>query len=230
MTESLLRCKIKRFIMEKEIYLTKENQEEKVSQWITECRKMKKYIAFDFDVSKAALLILDMQNFFLNESNHAYVPSASNIIDNISRLTEHFHKKERPVIFTKHIDTEKPEEMMTKWWRDSIQQGTKEAEIFPLLNTDESEILLKNRYSAFEKTNLEEILRYKNVKQVFITGIMSHLCCETTARDAFMKDFEVIYIIDATATYTEELHLGTIRAISHGFGRCISTEEIVNER
>ncbi|MHA1220063.1 MAG: isochorismatase family protein, partial [Candidatus Heimdallarchaeaceae archaeon] len=155
--------------MQKEIYLTKENQKEKVSQWITECRKMKKYIAFDFDVSKAALLILDMQNFFLTESNHAYVPSASNIIDNISRLIEHFHKKERPIIFTKHIDTEKPEEMMTKWWRDSIQKGTAEAEISPYLNADGSEILLKNRYSAFEKTNLEEILRDKNVKQVIIT-------------------------------------------------------------
>ena len=126
--------------------------------------------------------------------------------------------------------SEKPEEMRTKWWRDSIQKGTAEAEISQLLNTDGSEILLKNRYSAFEKTNLEEILQEEGVKQVIITGIMSHLCCETTARDAFMKDFEVIYIIDATATYTEELHLGTIRAISHGFGRCISTEEIVNER
>ena len=229
MKESLLKSKMKHSIMQKEIYLTKENQTEKVSQWITECRKMKKYIAFDFDVSKAALLILDMQNFFLNESNHAYVPSASNIVDNISRLIEHFHKKERPIIFTKHVDSEKPEEMMTKWWRDSIQEGSAEAEIISDLDVELSEIIVKNRYSAFEKTNLETILRDKNVKQVIITGIMSHLCCETTARDAFMKDFEVIYVLDSTATYTEELHLGTLRSISHGFGRCISTEEILDE-
>ena len=58
---------------------------------------------------------------------------------------------------------------------------------------------------------------------------MSHLCCETTSRDAFMKDFEVFFVVDANATYTEELHLGTLRAISHGFGRCISVEEITNE-
>lgn len=229
MKESLLKSKMKHSIMQKEIYLTKENQKEKVSQWITECRKMKKYIAFDFDVSKAALLILDMQNFFLNESNHAYVPSASNIIDNISRLIEYFHKKERSIIFTKHIDTEKPEEMMTKWWRDSIQEGSVEAEIISNLDVELGEIILKSRYSAFEKTKLESILRDKNVKQVIITGIMSHLCCETTARDAFMKDFEVIYVLDSTATYTEELHLGTLRSISHGFGRCISTEEILDE-
>ncbi|OLS33277.1 MAG: Isochorismatase [Candidatus Heimdallarchaeota archaeon AB_125] len=214
--------------MQKELYLTKENQEEKVSQWITECKKMKKHIAFAFDLSKAALLVLDMQNFFLDESKHAYVPSAKTITEDISKLVDFFQKNERPVIFTKHLDTQKPDEMMTRWWKDSIEDGTPEAEISNLLNTEGSEIIKKSRYSAFEKTNLEELLHNKGVKQIIITGIMSHLCCETTARDAFMKDFEVIYIVDATATYTEKLHLGTIRAISHGFGRCESTEEIVN--
>jgi isochorismate hydrolase len=215
--------------MQKEFYLTKENLEEKVSQWIAESRKMKKYIAFDFDLSKAALIVLDMQKFFLDESNHAFIPSANTIIDNISKLVEFFKENNRPVIFTKHFDTQKPDEMMTKWWRDSIQEGKEDAEISDLFNTKGTEILIKHRYSAFEKTDLEEILHSKNVNQIILTGIMSHLCCETTARDAFMKDFEVIYMIDATATYTEELHLGTIRAISHGFGRCLTSEEIIND-
>lgn len=215
--------------MQKELYLTKDNHDEKVSQWIAECRKMKKYIAFNFDLSKSVLLVLDMQNFFLDESNHAFVPSAKTIIDSISKLVDFFQKNNRLIIFTKHLDSQKPKEMMTRWWRDSIEEGTADAEVTSSLYTEDSITITKDRYSAFERTDLEKILRDYNIEQIILTGIMSHLCCETTARDAFMKDFEVIYVVDATATYTEELHLGTIRAISHGFGRCQSTEEIINE-
>ena len=215
--------------MQKELYFTDENRNEKVSQWITESKQMKKYVAFEFDLSKSVLLVLDMQNFFLDKTNHAYIPSADTIIENISKLIGFFHQSKRPVIFTQHIDTQQPEEMMTRWWRDSVEEGTKDAEISSSLDTKNAIIVRKTRYSAFESTNLQEILLNKEVNQILITGIMSHLCCETTARDAFMKDFEVVFIVDANATYTEELHLGTIRAISHGFGRCISTEEIINE-
>ena len=215
--------------MQKDLYLTEDNHESKTAYWLEECKRMKKYVAYDFDISTVALLILDMQNFFLDETNHAFVPSALSIIDNISKLISLFNHKQRPIIFTKHIDTEQPDHMMTKWWRDSVRDGTTESEITSLLNTNLGELLIKNRYSAFEKTDLENKLKSSKVKQVIITGIMSHLCCETTTRDAFMRDFEVFFVVNANATYTEELHLGTLRAISHGFGRCVSTEEIVNE-
>ncbi|MHA1199254.1 MAG: isochorismatase family protein [Candidatus Heimdallarchaeaceae archaeon] len=214
--------------MEKELYLTKDNQQQKIDLWIKQCRQMKRYVVFEFDLSKSALLILDMQQFFLDEENHAFIPSANNIIPNIQELINFFDKKQRPIIFTQHIDTEKPKEMMTKWWRDSITAGSEDSRIVPQLNTDLGEIVTKNRYSAFEKTNLESILREKGIEQLIVTGIMSHLCCETTVRDAFMKDFEVFFVVDANATYTEELHRGTLKAISHGFGICIPTEEITN--
>ncbi|MCE7747283.1 MAG: isochorismatase family protein, partial [Candidatus Heimdallarchaeota archaeon] len=147
---------------------------------------------------------------------------------NIQKLSNFFDKNEKPIIFTQHIDTEKPKEMMTKWWRDSITAGSEDSRIISQLNTDSGVIVSKNRYSAFENTNLESILRERGVDQLIVSGIMSHLCCETTVRDAFMKDFEVFFVVDANATYTEELHIGTLKAISHGFGICVPTEEIIN--
>ncbi len=214
--------------MQKELYLTADNQKQKVDLWIQECRKMKKYVAFEFDLSKAALLILDMQNFFLDKNNHAFIPSAENIIPNIQKLISYFDENDRPIVFTRHIDTEKPKEMMTKWWRDSVTAGSEDSNITPQLNEDLGITVMKTRYSAFKKTNLGAILKERRVEQLVITGIMSHLCCETTARDAFMKDFEVFFVVDANATYTEELHIGTLKAISHGFGICIPSEEITN--
>ncbi len=216
--------------MQKELYLTEDNQHQKITSWMKECKLMRKYVAYELDSSKAALLVLDMQNFFLDENNHAFIPTAKNIIPNIQKLIKYFDKKSRPIIFTQHIDTEGPKEMMTKWWRDSIVAGSEDSNIIPQLFTNLGEMVTKSRYSAFEKTDLESKLREKGVEQLIITGIMSHLCCETTARDAFMKDFEVFFVADANATYTEELHIGTLKAISHGFGTCIPTEGIVNDR
>ena len=59
---------------------------------------------------------------------------------------------------------------------------------------------------------------------------MTHLCCETTARDAFMRGYQVFFLMDATATYTEALHFGSLRSITHGFGICTTTERIMSKK
>ena len=86
--------------MQKELYLTAENQKQKIESWIQECKRMKKYIAFEFDLSKAALLVLDMQKFFLDKENHAFIPTAVKIIPNIQKLLDFFDTNNRPIIFS----------------------------------------------------------------------------------------------------------------------------------
>ena len=56
---------------------------------------------------------------------------------------------------------------------------------------------------------------------------MTHLCCESTARDAFMHDHEVLFVVDATATDDEELHLGSLRALADGFAVLATTREVM---
>ena len=65
-----------------------------------------------------------------------------------------------------------------------------------------------------------------NVDSVIITGVMTDLCCETTARDAFTRGFRVYFMADATATNTEERHLASLRAISRGFGEVLTSKEL----
>jgi len=62
---------------------------------------------------------------------------------------------------------------------------------------------------------------------VVITGVMTHLCCESTARDAFMRDLEVFFVIDATATDQEDLHMGSLRALADGFAIMVTTKEVL---
>jgi isochorismate hydrolase len=57
---------------------------------------------------------------------------------------------------------------------------------------------------------------------------MTHLCCETTARSAFVRGFEVFFTIDGTATYNQGFHLGTLVNLSHGFATPVLASEILS--
>ena len=216
--------------MKKEAYLTFKNRAEKALYWLDECRRIRSSKTIDLDLSKTALLVLDMQTYFLDESSHAFVPSSPTIISSIKKLINKMKQSNRPIIFTQHIDNDDEKNMMKKWWKGAINNNSKLSNVNKELYNTSFKIVQKHQYSAFFETELEAILIDQNVDQILITGVMSHLCCETTARDAFMRGFEIFFVVDATATYNEELHIGTLRSISHGFGVCVSTEEILNEQ
>ena len=85
----------------------------------------------------------------------------------------------------------------------------------------------KSQYDAFYETELEEYLLEKGVGQVVIGGVMTHLCCETTARAAFIRGFDVFFLIDGTATYNEDFHRAALLNLAHGFARPVLCEEIL---
>lgn len=89
--------------------------------------------------------------------------------------------------------------------------------------------LQKSRYSAFIGTNLNQILKNMKIDTLVITGIMTHLCCESTARDAFMRDYEVYFVIDATASYNETLHVSSLITLTNGFAIPVITDTILKE-
>jgi len=215
--------------MIKEEYLTKENHVEKIKQWKNEINKIRGYEKFHFDIEKSALFVLDMQNVFLSPSSHAYIPSSNNIIPIINSLINFFENHHRPIFFTRHITSEDQNDLMLKWWKSPISLDNPSSSISTDLNVGSSDIIIKNEYSAFINTNLEERLRKNAIKQVLITGVMSHLCCESTAREAFMRNFKVFYIIDGTATYTELLHKGTMFSLAHGFAECLTAKDVMGE-
>jgi isochorismate hydrolase len=151
------------------------------------------------------------------------------IVPNLKRLIDFYRKAKLPVIFTKHsLKYNEEPGIMGRWWNDVIREADKLSKIVPALEPLDSEVVIrKTRYSAFHGTELEEVLYKNNVKSVVITGVMTHLCCETTARDAFMRDYEVFFAVDGTATQNEELHISSLRTLSHGFCVPVTTDEIL---
>jgi len=182
-----------------------------------------------FDPEKSALMVIDMQRFFLDPSSHAYLPSATTITDNVMKLIDTYHHKALPVIYTRYalLKTETPG-MMGCWWGDVLYDDDRMSEILPnLIIASDDEIIRKTRYSAFHGTKLEKILRGHEVDSLVITGVMTHLCCETTARDAFVHDFKVFFVIDGTATQTEDLHISSLKTLTAGFAIPVTTKEML---
>lgn len=166
---------------------------------------------------RAALLILDMQNFFHDSKSHAYIPSAKAIIKPIKALANLFIQNNLPVIITRHINTKENAKQMDSWWRDILTEDSEFSPLITEFDIPQAELIIKSQYDAFDNTNLNELLQMNNIKQVIITGVMTHLCCETTARSAFVQGYNVFFPIDGTATYNEDFHLASLTNLAHGF-------------
>lgn len=215
--------------MQKERYFTPATIHKKSRDMLASVAKYcRRHENIAFHPTRGALLVLDMQEYFLSEASHAFVPSAPAIIPNIQFMIKVFAAYNRPIFFTRHVNTEENAGMMGKWWKDLICPQTAYSHIIKQLDTSKGAILHKNQYDAFYETRLESDLRAGGVGEVVISGVMTHLCCETTARSAFMRGYEVFFAIDGTATYTESFHRATLLNLAHGFALPVQVEEILS--
>ncbi|KAI3782537.1 hypothetical protein L2E82_12587 [Cichorium intybus] len=120
--------------------------------------------------------------------------------------------------------------MLGEWWgSDLIIDGTPDSELIPEIGRREEELVVeKNTYSGFRGTQLEERLQGMGVEEVIVTGVMTNLCCETTAREAFVRGFRVFFSTDATATSSEELHQATLMNMAYGFAYLVDCKTLRN--
>jgi isochorismate hydrolase len=207
-------------------YFSIENIEQEADQMLQQLPGDRLRRTANYDPSKSALLILDMQSYFLEPTSHAFIPSAPAIVPRLKALIESYYARNLPVIFTQHLNTLQDAGSMATWWKDLIRVEDPLSAIIPDFDFSNRFVLRKNQYDAFYETSLEEILRRIRVSQVVVNGVMTHLCCETTARSAFISGFEVFFTIDGTATYNQDHHLATLLNLAHGFATPVLAAEI----
>lgn len=179
-----------------------------------------------FRPERSALLVLDMQDYFLDSGSHAFVPGGRHIISRIVELVGAFIGRELPVIFTRHVNRPGLSGMMGRWWSETIEEDDPLSRITAGLVPDGALVVEKEQYDAFFETPLMDILSARGVERLVMTGLMTHLCVETTARSAFVRGFEVFVPADAVATYNRELQAGSLRALAHGFAVPVLSGEI----
>lgn len=213
----------------KERYFQPETIDPLSSHWLEIFASSRKNHQQPFRLPKAALLILDMQQYFLDPESHAYIPSGEAIVPHLNHLGSYFRQNERPVLATRHANSEQNAGRMGSWWSEMLTEDHPLGNLHPALEIEPTEIVLKAQYDAFFESDLDQVLSQAGVEQLVIGGVMAHLCCETTARSAFVRGYEVFFLIDGTATYNEDFHKGTLRNLAHGFAVLTTVKDLVGE-
>jgi len=170
-----------------------------------------------------ALIVIDMQEYFRS--------MASGIIKTLASVISVCRKSGIPVIYTQHghEDPKIDGGMLGQWWGELIIRKTPQWNFISEIRPESGDITIhKNRYSAFFNTDLQNKLQKLGINDLIITGVMTNLCCETTARDAFVRDYRVFFLADGTATNHEFYQICTLRNLAVGFAYILMCDEIIN--
>lgn len=189
-----------------------------------------------------AVLVVDVQNDYCHENGRLNrkdvfdfysVEFTQKMIPRLEAFVSRAREARVPVIW---IGTEYSEWTTSKSWlhRGSgrplriCEPGTWGAEWYEPLHPSESElVVVKHRYSPFINTPLDTVLRARGIESVVITGVTTNVCVESTARDAFMRDYSVIAVSDCVASYDPEVHEASLRNIRTHFGAVRTSAEVV---
>jgi len=200
-------------------YVTPESLEAKTQLWLERIAGFNQH-QMQFTKDKAALLVIDMQRFFLDPASPTYTCGGPAILPALKRLIGAFREAGRPVIYTRHVHH--PDGLdagiMKWWWPGMCLEGSPESEVHPdIAPLPHEKVISKHRYSAFYNTDLETVLRCLRIEDLVVSGIMTNMCCESTARDAYYRDYKVFFLADATGSINEEMHVASLLNLSFGF-------------
>lgn len=196
----------------------------------------------ELDPSTTALVVIDMQNFFVAPGAALEVAAAREIVPNINRLAAAMRRAGGVVAWIRM--TFQPDELSDHWTAflpvnggaegpatfAAIEPGQPGHELWHLLDVDGSDLVIdKRRFSAFIQgsSNLQEMLDERGIDTLVIVGTLTNVCCESTARDAMMLNYRVIMVDDGTATLTEAAHRAALDNIAMFFGEVQTTDHVV---
>jgi len=213
------------------LYATAADIESKTRAWLERIRPYNQH-AMRLNPAACALLVVDMQRFFLDEESPTFTCGGAAILPGVARLVNAFRRTNRPVIFTRHVHHPGGLDsgIMGWWWKGKCLEGSPESEVHPALAPlpGEKEVF-KHRYSAFYNTDLETVLRCLKIEDLVVAGIMTNLCCESTARDAYYRDYRVFFPADGTGAINEEMHLASLLNLAFGFAYVTTCADIAGQ-
>jgi ureidoacrylate peracid hydrolase len=200
------------------------------------------HVFFDLDPRRTALVVVDLQNAFMDdEVGHAVCPAARDIVPAVNRLAKATRETGGGVFWIKNTFDER---CLTEWsvMQDistpegrarraaAMSENTKGHELWPALDVrPEDELVKKYRFSAFlpGASELPGRLRARGFDTVLVTGTVTNVCCESSARDAMMCNFRVIMVSDGNAAMTQAEHEASLTAFYLTFGDVMDTDMLV---
>ncbi|WP_437948306.1 isochorismatase family protein [Sorangium sp. So ce296] len=181
------------------------------------------------DPRRAVLLIHDMQDYFLGY----YDAKASPVVEllaNTRLLRERCAASGIPVVYTKQPAEQTRAQrglLLDLWGPGLTQHPHKEAIVSDLAPGSADTVLTKWRYSAFQRTELLDLLRRWGRDQLIVCGIYAHIGCLMTACEAFMNDIQPFFVTDATADFSRAQHEMAIAYVAQRCGVALPTSAVV---
>ena len=179
--------------------------------------------------NRAALLIHDMQNYFLR----AFTPDSAPLSPataNIARLAAHCRSVGIPVFYTaQNGDQDRRDRgLQADIWGPGMTSALEHQAITPELTPEAGDIVLvKHRYSAFQRSNLETLMRARGRDQLIVCGVYAHIGCQLTAGEAFQRDIEPFFVADALGDFSREKHMAAVQWAAATCAVALSTARVL---
>jgi ureidoacrylate peracid hydrolase len=205
------------------------------------------YQVSDINPAKCALIVVDMQNDFVAPGAPMETPAGRAMLPKLTRAIDFCRQAGAKVIYTTHAHRKDGCDagLFAKLWppiasRAGLVDGTRGIEIYDEIAPKPGEIVVKkHRYSAFYGTDLDIILRGWGIDTVVIAGVTTENCCLSTARDALFRDYKVVFLSDATATFdypdvgqgamsADEIHKAVLVILSVSTAHVMNVEEFIS--
>jgi ureidoacrylate peracid hydrolase len=199
--------------------------------------------AFDaIDPVKSALIVVDLQNAFMSAGvAHTLCEMAPRIVPNVNRLAQALRNAGGTVAWVRTRATPETLEDWSTYYDlltpearqrrlDALAEGSLGYEFWPELAIEPHDLIVtKLRYSAFihGSSDLAQQLRTRAIDTALITGCVTNVCCESTARDAMMLNFKTIMVSDGNAAANDQEHASALIAFYLNFGDVLTTEEAI---
>ena len=211
-------------------YATPQTSDQLVSRWLLDVTaQVAPRPHLNLSPARCALLVIDPLRFFVDPSGGSFLPASTAACKNIERLVEAWRGLGATIVYTRHCHRGPSDTgMMGRFYRGYIDCAAPDSALSDCVKPAPGELVIrKNTYDSFLGTNLQQHLERMGIEQVLITGVMTHLCCETTARSAFCRGFEVYVSADATASSTERLHTSALLTLADGVAVVMSTQQVL---
>jgi nicotinamidase-related amidase len=193
-----------------------------------------------------ALLVVDMQNDFVRVGAPLEVPEARATIPVHQKLLDACREMHIPVIYTKFVAGPEPI-LLWEWspvhappvcscWKDVGRKYEDVAgeldcsDIITELSPEPGDpIVEKYGYGAFHDTNLDELLKERQVESVLVTGTVTQICVEETARESSKRGYRTTIISDAVSSYMPDLHAAVLKNFALKFGWVSPAATVIDE-
>lgn len=190
-------------------------------------------------VAGTALLVIDMQNDFCH-LNGVYGTSDEDVTmiglmtDRLLAGAAAWRNRGGLVV---HVRTEHSDRTDSPQWLQrgestlprACRLGSWGAEPFGVIPRPGEPVVVKTRYSGFYGTRLEQLLRERGVSRVFVAGVLTNVCVETTIREGCLRDLAMVLLEDCCGTYDRKLHDASVENVRRYFGQ-VRTSAVLGAR